>query len=128
MGEVRNSMSLAGLQQALQNVIDTGKLGTPVSIRVHLQLPEAGDAKGVLAAILEMLSPCLSERPVEQHARRHARHEQTTFLLQTPTGKTVFVTIGFGSAQRPSLRLLVIGNHGIAELQETDSLPFDPSL
>lgn len=111
-------MTFTDLRHTLQNVVDTGKLGTPVSMRVHLQLPgKQGDASAALSSVLAMLAPCLNEEPAELQSRRHARHAQTSVLLQTPGGKTVFVTIGFGSANQTSLNLLVVGNHGIAQLE-----------
>ncbi|MFQ5730658.1 MAG: hypothetical protein ACE5KM_01760 [Planctomycetaceae bacterium] len=114
------------IRRTLQNVIDTGKLGTPVSIRVHLQLPGPdGNPTALLDQILEMLQPCLDEFPAELHSRRHRNHSQTNVLLRTPTGKTVFVTIGFGSAEEAMLHLLVVGNHGMAQLERTEDFPTD---
>ena len=64
--------------------------------------------------------PHVADDPVEAAVEKvadHPQHAQTSVLLQTPSGKTVFVTIGCGSAKEATLQLLIVGTHGVAQLE-----------
>ncbi len=115
-------MNCAELKQALSDAMNTGKLGTPVAVRVHVQLasptfaaPSCG-LTGVIDGVLQMLSPVFCEPLSSLRVRRHNEVEQWTVLLQSSTGKTVCITVGCGCRASDSLELLVVGNHGIARL------------
>lgn len=120
-------MNLTELKSALAQAVATGKLGTPVSARVHVQLAEAAcDLPAVVGGVLQMLSPAFDEPPARVRARKHPDTGQWNVLLQTATGKTLFVTIGCGSRPVASLELFVLGNHGIIQLQGGDAFAWEP--
>ena len=122
-------MNCTELKRALADAMNTGKLGTPVVARVHVQLASPTFAAttcglpGVIDGVLQMLSPAFCEPFSSLRVRRHMDVEQCTLLLQTPTGKTVCITVGCGSRSSDSLELLVVGNHGTAKLHGEE--PFD---
>jgi hypothetical protein len=120
-------MDLTQLRNALGQAVTTGKLGTPVSARVHVQFAEAAcELPAVIGGVLRVLSPAFDEPPARVRARKHAGAEQWNLLLQTATGRSIFLTIGCGSATTSSLDLLIIGNHGIAQLQGGDDFDWQP--
>lgn len=111
-------MTCSEVQSALADAVRTGKLGTPVAARVHVQLvDDAVEPDAVLAPVLEMLRPCFDHPPASVRAREHASEGQWNVLFQTAAGGTVFVTVGCGAANAPGLHLLVIGNHGVLRLE-----------
>jgi hypothetical protein len=121
------SMTLTELRAALAQAVATGKLGTPVSARVHVQLAESEcDLPSVLGGVLRMLSPAFDEPPARIRARKHASAPQWNLLLRTTTGRTIFITVGCGSRATAALDLLVVGNHGIVQLQGGDAFEWEP--
>jgi hypothetical protein len=94
---------------------------------VNVQLAGAScEWPAVIGGLLRMLSPVFDEPPARVRARKHADAQQWNLLLQTATGRTIFLTIGCGGAKASSLDLLVIGNHGIAQLQGADDFDWEP--
>lgn len=120
-------MTFTEVRHALTEAMKTEKIGTPVSARVHVQLPDSTrELDTVLSSAQEMLSPCFAEDVFDVRARRHASQQQTTVLLKTQTGRTVFITVGFNAAKLPSLQLLVVGNHGTISLEGSEDLQVEP--
>lgn len=119
-------MTFEELQAALEQAHATGKVGTPVAARVHLQLPEpTTDPAMVLTSVLRMLSPCFTDTPNTLRVR--SASTQWNILLQTPAGRSLFVTIGCAAVTRSTVHLLVVGNHGIIRLEGSDDLRFSPT-
>lgn len=112
-------MTPTDLCTALDEALKTGKLGTPVAVRLHWQVPclENEDWPGWLETVLQMLSPCFDQPPVKVQARQHPAVPQWNILLQTEAGQTIFLTLGRQAAPAPSLQLLVTGNHGTLRLE-----------
>jgi hypothetical protein len=119
-------MTLTELRTALTSAVATGKLGTAVSARVQVQCVDSEcDLAAALGGVLWMLSPAFDERPATVRCRKHAEAAQWNVLLQTGSGRTISITIGCGSAKTTSLDLLVIGNHGIVQLQGGDAFEWE---
>jgi len=114
------------IKAALAEAVQTGKLGVPVSARVHLQLaedassdespPTEKDWEALRSAVVELFSVCWNEAPETIHVRQHPTGRQHNTLLQTASGNTVCITIGRGCARQSTLHLLVLGNHGVVRL------------
>ena len=120
-------MTFDDLSRTLHQAMRTEKIGTPVSVRLHLQLcdPQA-DLTASTVALLILIEPYFDLSSPQLLARRGPADSQLTVLLETAQGRTVFITVGRGSAQQPSLHLLLIGNHGVIRLEETQSFEESP--
>lgn len=111
-------MTLDDMNAALSEALATGRIGVPVSIRLHVQLPEPdADLARVLATIMRVAATVFSGQPERLTARQDADRRQCNVLVQHAGGPTTFVTLGRGSVTRPSLHLLVAGNHGVIRLE-----------
>lgn len=111
------------IHHALTAAIATGKIGTPVSVRVHLQLPETrADFDAAIDAIVATTKPALHETMQTLQSRVNAEGNQWNVLLRSANGRSLFVTLGRGSAREPRLELLVVGNHGVIRLEGGDVL------
>ena len=111
-------MTLDDLRQTLNQAIETQKIGTPVSLRLHLQLadPQA-DLISTLAAIMHLADPFVATKPATLVARQEANGRQLTVLLENSQGRTIFLTVGRGSIGTASLYLTLVGNHGVVRLE-----------
>lgn len=119
-------MTFDDLNRALAEALATGQIGTPVSLRVHFQVPDsAADLAAMVAAVMRLSQPVFRERPSTLAAREHPHGRQWNVLVGYPGGATAFVTAGCGSARQPSLRLLLVGNHGIVRLEGPDQFEDD---
>jgi hypothetical protein len=118
----RQSMTIDELRNALRQALETGKIGVPVSLRLHCQLADREvDLVSALAAVLPLAEDCFSTAPVSLAATQDAGQRQLNVMLQYAAGSTVFVTVGRGSAVRNRLHLLVVGNHGVVRLEGADA-------
>jgi hypothetical protein len=110
--------TLDDLQTALSDTLATGKIGTPVSLRLHLQLTEPdADLFAAMSAVMQMIEPVFSSSSARLRARQDADARQLNVLLDYTNGETVLLTLGRGCAKQPSLNLLVVGNHGVVRLE-----------
>lgn len=110
-------MTPTDLGAALNDALKTGKLGTPVAVRLHWQRPRVADWPGWLETVLQMLAPCFGQPAVTVQAQQHPDVPQWNILLQTEEGRTIVLTLGAGAVSAPSLQLLVTGNHGTLRLE-----------
>ena len=115
-------MTLDDLNHALRQTIDGGKIGTPVALRMHLQFSDdSTDQLAVIAGVIERANGLFASGPSRCMVRSN-RDQQVTALISYAAGQTLFVTVGRGVATQSQTHLLLIGNHGVANL---DGLEFD---
>ena len=113
-------MTLAELQTALAQALATGKVGTPVNVRLHLQVPAGGRAGDLLSVAVDLCEPIFGGRPERLAAMGSDAAHQWNVLLHYGFGQTLSVTAGVGAAKRATIQLLVGGNHGIIRLEGDD--------
>jgi hypothetical protein len=109
-------MQLVDLERTLKTELETGRLGEPVALRIHAVLPSndnifswPGSFRPLLALMGDISSGYI-------HVQRHASHRQCAILWTTDTGKSVFLTWACPVKAKPSLHVLLLGNHGIMQL------------
>lgn len=111
-------MTFDELRTTLEETLATGKIGTPVSVRLHLQFSDAqADLPRACAAAVQLTSAVFKDSPATLAARRDAQDRQWNVLLKHAGGQTALVTLGRGSAERARCHLLLVGNHGIVRLE-----------
>ena len=107
-------MNAHDLRQALRDALATGRIGTPVSVRLYLHQAE-GDAAPFNAA-QKLLATVIPASPSSLQATRDTAGRQTTLLLAWNSGETAMLTLV--STETPwNLQLVVVGNHGIIQLE-----------
>ena len=111
-------MTFDDLKRSLYSVLETGKIGTPVSMRVHWQLPETStDVCPALASIIKLCQSVMKASPSTVIARQTSEGTQLMVLVTLENGRTIMATVGSGSVSCSVLELLLIGNHGIVRLE-----------
>jgi hypothetical protein len=115
------------IRTVLNDAISTGKIGDLVSVRVHAQLPGLDtDLAEVLSGLVEMVSVAFPFPAETLRSRSSQDGNQWNVLIQSENGRTLFVTVGRGSAKNANLSLLVVGNHGVIRLESHDEWEFVP--
>ena len=114
-------MTLNELNNTLSETVSSGKIGTPVSLRIHLQLSDSQvDLVEALAALMRVSLPLFQTNARRLMARRDSGQRQLTALFSLAGGQTVLVTVGRGAVDNGSLHLLLIGNHGTVRLEGSE--------
>jgi len=129
-------MTLNELNNTLSEAVSSRKIGTPVSLRIHLQLSESQvDLVDALAAVMQVALPVFQTNARKLMACRDSGEDQLTTLVSLAGGQTVLVTVGRGTIDNGCLHLLLIGNHGTVRLEgaeqfeeESLELPDGPNL
>ncbi|MGH7199424.1 MAG: hypothetical protein ACREJB_02395 [Planctomycetaceae bacterium] len=111
-------MTLEDLNRALVDALGAGKIGTPVHLRVHVELPE-GDAEpgGIVEAVMVLARTAFAAEAATVTARRDDARTQWNLLFGHAGGQSALVTINRGCSAIPRVRLLVVGNHGVVRLE-----------
>ena len=118
-------MTLDDLNRTLSKAIATQKIGTPVSLRLHLHLPDPQvELIGALSSLMQIAEPVFATKPSRLMARQDITGRQLNVLIETKAGETIFLTIGRGSADSDNLNLLLIGNRGIVRLEGPELFEF----
>ncbi|MCH7689284.1 MAG: hypothetical protein IH899_21855 [Planctomycetes bacterium] len=116
-------MTFDDLKRSLCSVLETGKIGTPVSMRVHLHIPKTRvDVYSALASIMKLCHSVTRDVPLTLIARQTSGGTQLNVLVTLENGRTILATVGSGSVKRSVLELLLIGNHGVVRLEGEDRI------
>ncbi len=115
------AISFHELERALAETVATQKLGTIVSLRVHLQQSsDDAEVHRSLAALLSMVQPTLDMSAGKLCAQCDETGRQLSVLVENTAGRTLFATICQAGIDRPTINLILVGNHGIARLETSD--------
>ncbi|MCA9067800.1 MAG: hypothetical protein KDA84_02695 [Planctomycetaceae bacterium] len=110
-------MQLIDLEHALAEALKTGQLGVPVSLRIMAVTPQTGiELPRVIAQFAPLIRLISQESSGKVQARQHPSGQQLSVLWTDSQGRTVSITVASASTARPSLGVLVVGNHGITQL------------
>ena len=119
-------MTLEEIKSTLLSTIETGRIGTPVSLRLYVQLTKADWNLVDLGVQLLAVARVVFDSDVAMiQSQSNARQSQISVLAESLTGRTVSLTIGAGHAKEPQFDLLLVGNHGVARLEGLED--FDES-
>jgi hypothetical protein len=111
-------MTFDDLKRTLCSVLETGTIGTPVSMRVHWLI--SNTPTDVCAALVSSMNFCVSvmrSSPSTLIARQTSGGTQLNVLVTLENGRTILATVGSGCVDYSVLKLLVIGNHGVVRLE-----------
>ena len=113
--------SIAVLQETLCQAVATGKIGTVVSVRAMLHLPEeTADLASSASVVLGVLGRVIGSEAGSLVTRGHESGRQLNLLLRLDAGGIVSITVTRGSASRLELGLVVVGNHGVIRLEGSE--------
>ena len=97
-------MTFDDLKRSLCSLLETGRIGTPVSMRVHLQMSEtSADVCAALASSMNICHSVMRSSPSTLIARQAAGGTQLNVLVTLENGRTILATVGGGSVKRPVL-------------------------
>lgn len=112
-------MQLAVLEQTLLEAVAADRIGTPVAFRMHAQLAEPqADLAGLCTAGLQIAGKLLQSPPSRLYAQQNAGGNQWQILVNYASGATVSFNVGRGAVRENRVNCLVVGNHGIARLED----------
>jgi len=119
-------MTYGELTRALSNVLRRGAIGTPVSLRLFLHLPEPdADLDVAVATLMRLVEIVFPGEAADLAARLDSSERQLNVLIRTSDGRTVSLSVVRGGTAAVPMNLLLIGNRGIVRFEGADSvLPF----
>lgn len=110
-------MNFDEVKGTVLKAVDSGEVGTPVALRLHLQQPPSKSALAArVEALLQLAGDVFGVTPSKLTARGNAGGKQLSILFEYASGQTLFVTVG-SAAQQATLHLLLVGNHGLIRLE-----------
>lgn len=115
--QIVGRMTVAELCESIRSVLETGRLGTPVNVRLHWEFSESASLlQKVLAAAVEITDAALKlEEPVWR-GRQHESGRTLNLLGSDRLGRTLMITLV--AEAKPQTALTIFGNHGIVRLDE----------
>lgn len=114
---------MQSLYETVKEILDTGRLGTPVFVRCVAQIaPEDEHAGNVLARILTMACSWLEASPLKVYAQRGINSRQITVTVQYIAGQTATVIVNAPPGATTRVDLMLLGNKG-ALYHDGDVLP-----
>ena len=108
-------MNLADLQRTLENVLATGKLGTPVALRIHAAVPDVNPLK-VLGVFSPLVGLICNDSRGKLQAQSHSSGGQLSVLWTDAQGRSVLISAVSVPKCRQNMHILLIGNHGVTRL------------
>lgn len=109
---------LAG--QLVAETITTGRLGTPVAARMHLALRAAADPVDQLASAIAAASEWLRLQPERLWCRAAGNTNHLIAHVIGRAGQSLLVSVGGPSNSASPLKLVIVGNRGMAAWEAGD--------
>ena len=105
------------LCDAISAVLETGRLGTPVNVRLHWEFSEHADVLAtMLPAAVAIADVALELKSPTWRIRRHTTGRTLNVLGSDQRGRTLMISLV--SESTPQTALTVFGNHGIVRLDD----------
>ena len=105
------------LCDSVERVVQTGRLGTPVSVRLHWEFREStGQMNTILAAAVSIADCVLDLETPVWRIRRHASGRTLNVIGTDQRGRSLMITLV--AQATPQTALTVFGNHGIVRLDD----------
>jgi|AP95_1055475.scaffolds.fasta_scaffold179244_1 hypothetical protein len=113
--------TIATLEETLGKAVATGKIGTVVSVRLLLQLPESSaDLESAASVLLGLCGRLIGSDAGSLVTRGHESGRQLNLLLRLDAGGIASVSVTRGSSSRLELDLVVVGNHGVIRMEGSE--------
>ena len=101
------------LYQTIEEIINTGHVGTPVFVRCTAQIsPQQEDMNDVLARVLSMAFSWLRASPRKVYAQSGDSSRKITATVQCLGGQTAVVSVSAMSDTAPKVDIMMLGNRG----------------
>jgi len=115
--QIVGRMTVSELCDSIRAVLETGRLGTPVNVRLHWEFSESASLlQTVLTTAVAIADVALQlEEPVWR-GRRHESGRALNLLGSDRRGRTLMITLV--AEAPPQTSLTIFGNHGIVRLDE----------
>lgn len=112
-----NRITFAELCNSVRAVLEAGRLGTPVNVRLHWEFGESeAGFPAVLTAAVAIADEALQLDETTWRVRRHASGRMLNVLGSDGQGRTLLITLVARS--EPRTAMTIFGNHGIVRLDE----------
>lgn len=111
-------VTLSSLVSAIRDSVDSGRIGTPVNVRVHWQFSETDLAKAAFVAARIADEALALEEPawrIRNGASAVTQRRILNLLAEDRRGRTLLATLCRGKVNEFSLT--VFGNHGTLRLE-----------
>ncbi|NQV28837.1 MAG: hypothetical protein HQ518_31165 [Rhodopirellula sp.] len=122
-------MTVRELSDSIRAVLESGRLGTPVNVRLHWEISEpASRLSTVSAAAVAIADLALQLDEPTWRVRRHASGKTLNVLGSDRQGRTLMISLV--AEATPLTALTIFGNHGLVRLDDgwvdPDSIPESP--
>jgi hypothetical protein len=110
-------ITFSELCDSIRTVLDTGRLGTPVNVRLHWEFVERVDFSAIiLPAAVVIADVALKLKSPTWRVRRHATGRTLNLLGSDQRGRTLMISLV--PEATPQTALTIFGNHGIVRLDD----------
>ena len=101
------------LYQTIKEIIDTGRVGTPVFVRFIAQIiPSDEHIIDILGSILSVIGLWLTAIPIRIYVQHRENTAQITASVEYENGQTAIVSVGIASALSSRINLMMLGSKG----------------
>jgi predicted dehydrogenase len=109
---------LKSLGQSVQQIINEGRIGSPVFVRCVAHVaPERAQLSACLNEVIATTTTWMGAPVERMYALGSADAGQLTAVLQFERGQTALVSVGVAPNADPTIDLMVLGNRGAAYYQ-----------
>ena len=105
---------MRSLQQAVQSVIDKGRIGSPVFLRCMLQIPiDEEDIAQATAGLAALANTWMPSSPEQIYVQQSADATQSTAMIEYSGGQTATISVNrVPPDTETSIDLILMGNKG----------------
>ncbi|MFT5091355.1 MAG: hypothetical protein ACI8P0_004365 [Planctomycetaceae bacterium] len=115
--QIVGRMTVSELGDSIRTVLETGRLGTPVNVRLHWEFSESANLlHTVLTTAVAIADVALQLEEPAWRGRQHEAGRTLNLLGSDRRGRTLMITLVAESM--PQTALTIFGNHGIVRLDE----------
>lgn len=114
---VPGTVTLESVRSAIQASVRSGRIGTPVNVRIHWQFSDLNPSAAAAVAV-QLADAALSlDNPAwrARSGKADSKTSQLNVLGEDASGKTVLASLVRGPV--PEFAITVFGNHGTLKLE-----------
>ena len=101
------------LYQTIKEIIDAGRVGTPVFVRFIIQtIPIDEHIIDILARTLVMTGSWFTSIPIRIYVQHKENTAQVTASVEYTSGQTAIVSVNISNAFTSRVDLMILGNKG----------------
>jgi hypothetical protein len=109
--------------QTIKEIIETGRVGTPVFVRFVVQIMPSGEhILDTLARFLVITGSWLTSIPIRVYVQHKENSAQITASAEYTGGQTAIVSVNIANVISSKIDLMMIGNKG-AVYQDGEMMP-----